>query len=68
MKRPKKFTREKCLLGEGAEYLFDSYKLNAGSAKIYIIDFKNLMDGNGFKRTLIFKPFHYSLEKCNLLK
>lgn len=48
----KKVYEKKMSLTEGSEYLFNTHNLNAGSAKIYIIDFKHLLDGTVFKRTL----------------
>ena len=48
----KKVYEKKMSLTEGSEYLFNNHNLNAGSAKIYIIDFKHLMQGTEFKRTL----------------
>ncbi len=59
----KKVYEGKMSLSEGAEYLFDNYKLNAGSARIYIIDFGYLMDGKTFKRTLNAYSMDYLLKR-----
>lgn len=39
-------------LVQGAQMLEQLYNLNNGSARIYILVFKSLMDGKKFKRTL----------------
>lgn len=39
-------------LVEGAHMLSELYNLNNGSARIYILVFKSLMEGKKFKRTL----------------
>ena len=48
----KKVYERKLTFSEGAEYLFTHHNLNANSAKIYIMDFKYMIEGKGFKRTL----------------